>query len=51
MGWGVLWMDTKVGLWITNTNHKQFPNYYVSNKITILFEDCNYKNDANYVTT
>jgi hypothetical protein len=49
MGWNVLWTHSKVGSWIANTNHKQFFDHYVSNKITTLFEDYNYMHEKDHV--
>jgi hypothetical protein len=43
-------VHTKVDSWIANTNHKQFFDHYVSGRITILFKDCNYKNETYHVT-
>ncbi len=50
MSQSVLWTHTKVGSWIASTNHKQIFKHYILGKITVLFEDYNYKNEVNHIT-
>ncbi len=39
-------MDSKAGSWFTSTNYIHFPNYYVQNKFAIIFQICDYKDEA-----
>jgi hypothetical protein len=50
MNRGVLCAHIGVGSWIANTNHISFFNHYVLGGITVLFEDCNYKNEKDHNT-
>jgi hypothetical protein len=51
-GGGLVRMDSKVGSWFINTNHKQFFNYYVLSGFAIIPQNCDCKDEVvNTITT